>query len=431
VAGKPFRIALAGLGTVGVGVVKALHQNAGLIAARAGRPVEIAAVSARNKKKKRGVDLSGCTWVTDAKALAEIPGLDAVVELIGGAEGPAHDLVKASLKNGIPVVTANKALLAHHGYRLAKLAEDKGAALKYEAAVAGGIPVIKSLREGFAANNIKAVYGILNGTCNYILTEMRETGRDFADVLNDAQAKGYAEADPSFDIDGVDAAHKLCILSALAFGVRPDFKSLKISGIRHITARDILAAQELGFRIKLLGSARRTDKGIVQSVEPCLVPIASPMGAVEGVYNAVFVEGDFVGTGLSVGRGAGEGPTASAVVADLIDLARGFCVPAFGIPAASLKKGGWTDTGGIVSHFYLHVVVLDRPGVLADIAAIMRDHEVSIEAVLQRGRDPDKPVSVVITSHPAPQGRVEKAVAQIAKLRSVAGRPCLMRIENF
>jgi homoserine dehydrogenase len=431
VAGKKFRIALAGLGTVGAGVASLLEQNRALIGSRAGRAIEIAAVSARDRKKKRGVDLSGITWVNDAPALAEIEGIDAVVELIGGSEGPARKLVQASLKKGIPVVTANKALLAHHGYELAKLAEEKGAALKYEAAVAGGIPIIKALREGFAANNIKAVYGILNGTCNYILTEMRESGRDFHDVLADAQKKGYAEADPSFDIDGIDAAHKLCILSALAFGARPDFKKLKISGIRRITAKDIFYAQELGYRIKLLGSARRTAKGIVQTVEPCLVPIKSPMGAVDGVFNAVFIEGDFVGTGLSVGRGAGAGPTASAVVADLIDLARGFHVPAFGIPASRMKQGGWTDTSAIVSHFYLHLVVLDRPGVLADISAIMRDHEVSMEAVIQRGRDPDKPVSVVITSHAVAQSRIEQAVARIARLKSMADRPCLMRIEQF
>jgi homoserine dehydrogenase len=428
---KAFRIALAGLGTVGGGVVKALHDNAALIRARAGRPIEIAAVSARNKKKKRGIKLPDVPWVEDAAKLADIDGIDAVVELIGGSEGTARKLVEGSLKKGIGVVTANKALLAHHGYELAKLAENRGAPLKYEAAVAGGIPIIKALREGFAANNIRAVYGILNGTCNYILTEMRETGRDFGDVLRDAQAKGYAEADPSFDIDGIDAAHKLCVLSALAFGVRPDFKNLKISGIRRVTAKDIFFAQELGFRIKLLGSARQTDKGIVQSVEPCLVPIESPMGAVDGVFNAVFVEGDFVGTGLSVGRGAGAGPTASAVVADLIDLARGFDVPAFGIPAAKMKQGGWTGTDHLVSHFYLHVVVLDRPGVLADISAIMRDHDVSIETVIQRGRDPDKPVSVVITCHSVAQARIEKAVARIAKLRSMADKPSLMRIEKF
>ncbi len=428
---KPFRIGIAGLGTVGAGVVRVLQSNADLIAARTGRPIEIAAVCARERTRDRGVDLSIYSWVDNPLALTEIKDIDAVVELIGGAEGPARQLAEAALKRGCALVTANKALLAHHGYELAVLAEQQGAALMFEAAVAGGIPIIKYLREGLAANNIKAIHGILNGTCNYILTEMRETGRSFADVLKDAQKKGYAEADPTFDIEGVDAAHKLCVLSALAFGIRPDFEALNVTGISHISAKDISFARELGYKIKLLGIARRIDEKITQAVEPCLVPADSTIGAIEGVFNAVFVEGDFVGSSLAEGRGAGAGPTASAVVADLIDLARGFHILPFGVPARTLRQAVRGDAGDLLSRFYLHLVVKDRPGVLADIAAIMRDHNVSMEAVLQRGRDPDKPVSIVITSHPVRQADITRAVGQMASLAIMKEKPRLLRIERF
>ncbi len=428
---ESFRIGIAGLGTVGAGVVRLLQTHGAMIAERAGRPVEIVAVSARDKKKKRGVDISSYEWVGKAVSLAERKDLDAIVELIGGEEGDAQALLKASLKNGISVVTANKALLAHHGYELAVLADKHNAALMYEAAAAGGIPIIKTLREGFAANEIRAVYGILNGTCNYILTEMRETGRSFAAVLKEAQAKGYAEADPSFDIDGVDAAHKLCILSALAFGIKPEFKTLRKKGISKITAADITHAHELGYRIKLLAIARRLDGKVVQSVEPCLVPEDSTMGAVEGVFNAVFVEGDFVDTGLAVGRGAGQGPTASAVVADIIDLARGHRPPAFGVPAAALANAKKGDPGEQIGQFYVHLTVVDKPGVLADVTAIMRDYQVSMEAVLQRGRDPENPVSVVITTHNTKQAHIQEAVDKMAELDSVMAEPSLLRIELF
>lgn len=428
---KPLRIAIAGLGTVGAGVVRLLQAHHDLIAARAGRPLEIVAVSARDRARDRGVDLSSCEWVDRAEDLAARDDIDAVVELVGGAEGTARALVEGALSRGRDVVTANKALLAHHGHALAQQAERHGAALRYEAAVAGGIPVIKSVREGFSANEIKAVYGILNGTCNYILTEMRLTGRSFADVLADAQEKGYAEADPTFDVDGIDAAHKLCILSALAFGIKPDFEALSVQGIRHVSAQDILHAQELGYRIKLLGIARRMGDAVVQAVEPCLIPVDRPMSAVEGVFNAVFVDGDFVGTGLAAGRGAGAGPTASAVVADLIDLARGLRLPAFGVPAAALKDAVRGDAGEIVERFYVHMSVIDQPGVLADISAILRDHHVSLEVVLQRGRDPGKPVSIVLISHKVRQADIRAAIGHISGLATVCAPPCLIRIEDF
>lgn len=428
---EPFRIALAGLGTVGAGVVKIVQKNGHLLARRAGRPIEIVSISARDKNKDRGVDLSSYSWMDNAVQMADSNGVDAVVEMIGGSDGPALALTQTALGRGLHVVTANKAMLAHHGFELAKMAEVNNAALMFEAAVAGGIPIIKSMREGYAANEIQAVYGILNGTCNYILTEMRETGRDFADVLKDAQAKGYAEADPSFDVDGVDAGHKLCLLSALAFGTRPDFASLKMTGIRQINKTDIAFAGELGYRIKLLGMARRTNGKVIQLLEPCLVPVNSPLGTVEGVYNAVMVEGDFVKTGLSEGRGAGEGPTASAIIADIVDLARGHRVPTFGVPANDLVKADWADIDDTISSYYLRLTVLDQPGVIADVSAILRDHRISIEGFIQRGRDPGQPVPVVITTHETRHGDVLAACSAIEKLACSVEKPCLLRIEDI
>lgn len=427
-----FKIAIAGLGTVGAGVVRMIQDHHDLIASRAGRAVEIVAVSAKNKSKKRDIDSTRFAWVDRPVDLAKRDDIDCVVEVMGGSEGDAKDLVEAALQAGKPVITANKALLAEHGLALAVLADQKNVPLLYEAAVAGGIPVIKTLREGFAGNRIQAVYGILNGTCNYILTTMRETGRDFDDVLKEAQAKGYAEADPSFDIDGVDAAHKLSLLAALAFGIKPEFSKMPVEGIRHITAVDIAHATELGYRIKLLGMARRVDGGrVVQAMEPCLVPIESPIGAVEGVFNAVFMRGDHVGDSLLIGRGAGAGPTASAVLSDIVDLSRGATRPVFGIPAHELKAADWGGTADVTSHFYIHLQVFDKPGILADVSAILRDHHISVESVLQRSRNPDQPVSIVLTTHAAKQSDVDAACETIAGLKLIVQQPVVLRIEAF
>lgn len=428
---QPFRIGIAGLGTVGAGLVRLLADNRDIIAARTGRTIDVVCINAKSKTKDRSVDLSPYEWVDNPVAMATDPRLDAVIELIGGADGVAHDLVKTALENGKAVVTANKALVAHKGLELSRLAEIKNTSLRYEAAVAGGIPIIKSIREGFAGNHIHHVHGILNGTCNYILTEMRLTGRSFDDVLAEAQAKGYAEADPSFDIDGVDAAHKLCILAALAFGIQPDFKALDVQGIRAITAADIAFAGELGYRIKLLGIARRVGDSIAQSVEPCLVPQDSPLGTVEGVFNAVFAEGDFVGPAMAEGRGAGAGPTASAVVSDIIDLARGIQLPTFGVPAASLTKANAAAPREIIGSYYLHLVVLDQPGVIADLSAVLRDHRISIEALLQRGRDPGQPVSIVVVTHEIDQAAIRSALAEISHLSTVTRPPTCLRIEHI
>lgn len=426
----PLKIGIAGLGTVGAGVIRILQTHGNEIAKRAGRAVEVVAVNARDKAKKRDVDVSGFQWIPNAVDLAKAD-VDVVVELIGGDEGDAKTLVEAALKNKKHVVTANKALLAKHGYALAKLAEENGVSLNFEASVAGGIPIIKAMREGFAGNKMKAVSGILNGTCNYILTEMRTTGRDFGDVLKEAQEKGYAEADPTFDVDGIDAAHKLTILTALAFGVKPDFDAIDITGIRKISAQDIDFATELGFKIKLLGMARDINGRIAQSLEPCLVPVDSALGSVEGVFNAVFVEGDFIDRAMLEGRGAGAGPTASAVLSDLVDLARGYQLPPFGVAAAGLKDAQWAGPEEIISSQYVHMVVTDQPGVIADVSAILRDFKISIESMIQRGRDPGQPVSVVITTHECSRHAIRGALEKIAKLGCIVAPPTVIRIEQF
>ncbi len=423
------RVGVAGLGTVGAGVLRLLRDNADLVAARAGRAVEVTAVSARNRAADRGVDLSGVAWHADAVALAHDPDVDVVVELIGGSEGPARALAEAALAAGKPLVTANKALLAVHGAELAAAAEAAGVALGYEAAVAGGIPIIKALREGLAGNRISRVAGILNGTCNYILTVMREEKRDFHDVLADAQALGYAEADPSFDIDGIDAAHKLAILAALAFGRPVDFAAVHVEGIRRVSALDISFAEELGYRIKLLGIARETGAGVEVRVHPAMVPKTALLASVDGVYNAVLAEGDFAGTMFLQGRGAGAGPTASAVVADLIDIARGSNIPVWGAVSDALSASASVPISGHAGAYFLRLMVVDQPGVLADVTAILRDHGVSLESMLQHGRKPDEAVPIVLVTHETTEAAIAGAIARIAELTAVLESPALIRIE--
>lgn len=427
----PLRIGIAGLGTVGAGVLNLLNVQAALLAQRCGRPLVVTAVSARDRGRDRGVDLSGVRWYEDATHLAADPDLDVVVELIGGAEGIAAHTVETALAHGHHVVTANKALLAHHGARLARLAEERDLTLAFEAAVAGGIPVIKGLREGLAGNQVSELHGILNGTCNYILTEMRTRGLEFADVLAEAQAHGYAEADPSFDIDGVDAAHKLSILTSVAFGTAVDFASVHVEGIRHVSALDIGYANELGYRIKLLGIAKRTAEGIEQRVHPCMVPLGSPIAVTDGVFNAVVADGDFVGRVVLVGRGAGAGPTASAVVADLVDIACGRRVPTFGIPATQLAPVVPAPLSARRGRYYVRLMVVDRPGVIADIAAALRDQSVSMEAFLQRGRAPGEAVPVVLTTHDTQESAMLRALAGISALDAVLEQPRMIRIEDY
>ncbi|HVJ35752.1 MAG TPA: homoserine dehydrogenase [Terriglobia bacterium] len=426
---EPLRVGIAGLGTVGAGVVRLLRENRDILQLHCPRPIEVVAVSARDRSKDRGIDISAIEWVENSLALASHPKVDVVIELIGGSEGPAKALVEAAIANGKHVVTANKALLAHHGTALAVAAEAKGLCLAYEAAVAGGIPVIKAMREGLAANRIEQVYGILNGTCNYILTQMRETGREFADVLAEAQALGYAEADPSFDVDGIDAAHKLSILASVAFGCAVDFNAVRVSGIRNVSAMDIAFAEELGYRIKLLGLARPSKDGIEQRVLACMVPQASVIAKVDGVFNAVVTKGNFVGQNVSIGRGAGAGPTASAVVSDLIDIARDRILPAFSAPAASLKHMQPAPRGSHVGPYYLRLMVVDKPGVIADIAAALRDEQVSMEAMIQRARHPGQSVPVVITTHETTEAAIDRVVKRLEQVKSILEPAHVMPIE--
>jgi homoserine dehydrogenase len=415
---------------VGAGVLRLLRDNSDIVAAHAGRPITVTAVSARDRGRDRGVKLEGLRWFDDPMGLSADRSVDVVVELIGGSDEPARPLVFAALRAGKSVVTANKALLARHGVALAQAAEEAGVSLAFEATVAGGIPVIKALREGLAANRIRRVAGILNGTCNFILTSMRERGREFADVLAEAQKLGYAEADPSFDIDGVDTAHKLAILAALAFGRAVRFDDVYVEGIRQVSALDIAFARELGYRIKLLGIARRTEAGIESRVHPCMVPENAPLARVDGVYNAVVAEGDFVGRVMLEGRGAGAGPTASAVVADLIDLARGRTVPVWGAAAASLSDAPAVPMSAYVGAYYMRLMVLDRPGVIADIAGALRDSGVSLESMLQHGRAPGEAVPVVLVTHETQESSVRQAVDRIERLDSVLERPSVIRIEH-
>ena len=425
-------IALAGLGTVGAGVVRLLEENADLIARRAGRPIRIKAITARDRSKDRGIDLSGYEWEDDISALAARGDIDLVTELIGGSDGPALTLARNSFANGKSFVTANKAMVAHHGLILAEQAEQAGLAFKYEAAVAGGIPVIKGLREGAAANAIERVYGILNGTCNYVLSTMETTGRDFDDVLKDAQQLGYAEADPGFDIDGVDAAHKLSILSSLAFGTRLDFAAVEQSGIRAIMAADIAQAEALGYRIRLVGMADidRSEgrERLFQRVHPYLVPLSNPLAHVSGSTNAVVAEGNFSGRLLFQGAGAGDGPTASAVVADIIDIARGEIGPAFSMPVAALEPMEKAESGHRIGKAYLRFEVSDKPGVLAEITAAMRDANVSIESLIQKGRTVQGAVLVAMVTHEGPESTIADALARLGGSQSLQGTPMVLHI---
>lgn len=428
---SPLRIGIAGLGTVGAGVVKLLAEHGRLLALRGGRPLKVVAVSARSKSKKRDIDLTGLRWEKDPMALATAPDIDVVVELIGGSGGVARRLLQKALASGKHVVTANKALLALHGAELAAAAEKKQRILAFEAAVAGGIPIIKALREGLVGNRVKRLYGILNGTCNYILTTMRETGRDFGVVLAEAQAAGYAEADPTFDVDGIDAAHKLAVLTGAAFGAKVDFAGVHVEGICRITSMDIEFAEELGYRIKLLGLARETRYGIEQRVHPCMVPLDTPIAHIEGVFNAVVVEGDYVGTTMFQGRGAGQGPTASAVVADLVDVARGRHMPAFVVPADKLATKKASPIDRHVGAYYMRLMVQDRPGVIAAVSGALAKERISLESMLQRGRSESGEVPVVLTTHETEEAAMQRALSRIAKLGAVAEEPCMIRIEAF
>ena len=427
-----FKVAVAGLGTVGSGVVKLLREQRNVLLKRCGRLIELTAVADLNPARAEELNLpASVAFYRDAREMAEKADADVIIELIGGADGIAYELCLSALNRDKNFVTANKAMIAHHGNELARLAEEHGVFFGYEAAVAGGIPIIKALREGLVGNRISEVYGILNGTCNYILTMMRETGRPFNDVLADAQKLGYAEADPSFDIDGIDTAHKTCILGSLAFGMPIDLQALSVEGIRFITDADIAFAEELGFRIKLLGVGRRYDNGVSLNVYPCMIPQTAEIAHVDGVFNAVITEGDFVGHSMFVGRGAGERPTASAVVADIADAAMRRGLPLLTVANKEIKPVPVVSLAQREGEYYVRFEVLDRPGVVADIARILGKEQVSIASMIQRGQARNGTVPLIMTFHKSKESAVTAALAEIERLDCVLDKPCMIRIERL
>lgn len=436
---QTLRLGIAGLGTVGAAVVGMVARRAEALSA-SGRSVAVTAVSARDKSRDRGLDLSGFTWFDDPVALARSGDIDVFVELVGGAESPAKSAVEAAIASGKHVVTANKALLARHGAALAKAAEEKGVALAYEASVAGGIPVIKAIREGLAGNAVARVYGILNGTCNYILSRMEAEGLTFEACLKDAQALGYAEADPTFDVEGFDTAHKLAILTSLAFGVEIDADGVSVEGISAIQPLDLTMADELGYRIKLLGVAQATEAGIEQRVHPTMVAKASAIAQVMGVTNAVTVDADAVGELTLIGPGAGGKATASAVVADIADVAAGVLRPTFGRPVAALSAPRRVEMQRHEGGYYIRLTVHDRTGVAAGVATRMAEAGISIESIVQRrsakaaSSDPQglsgHPVPLVLITYAATEGTVRKALSAIDGDGLLAEAPQLIRIER-
>jgi homoserine dehydrogenase len=433
---EALRVGIAGLGTVGASVARVIASKGAELTRQCGRDIVVTAVSARDRARDRGVDLSGAAWFADPVELAAKADIDVFVELIGGDEGPSRASVKAALEAGRHVVTANKALLAKHGVSLAEIAERKGVLLNYEAAVAGGIPVIKTMREALAGNTVSRVFGILNGTCNYILTRMEKEGISFDACLKDAQRLGYAEADPTFDIEGHDTAHKLSILTSLAFGTKIAADDIYLEGISNITQADIRAAAELGYRIKLLGVAQRTDSGIEQRVHPTMVPTASVIAQVHGVTNAVAIETDILGELLLSGPGAGGNATASAVVGDIADIAKsrpGFQHgPVFGRPARELKPYKQAKMRSHEGGYFIRLTVHDRVGVFAAVAKRMADNQISLESIVQRAAEPNGEAikTVILVTHETTEAAVRKAVDGIMKDGHLTDKPQVIRIER-
>jgi len=434
----PLKVGLAGLGTVGASVVRLIDQQRQELALRAGRPIEIVAVSARSRGKDRGIDTKKFRWVADPAKLAADPEIDAFVELIGGEGNPARASVTAALNAGKPVVTANKALLARHGIELATLAERHRVALNFEASAGGAIPIVKTLREGLAGNAITRIYGILNGTCNYMLTRMERERLSFDDCLKEAQRLGYAEADPSFDIEGQDTAQKLSILASLAFGTRVDPAAVYVEGITSITTADLEAADALGYRIKLLGVAVRTDKGIEQRVHPTMVPKDSAIAQVMDVTNAVTIDAAGIAPITLVGPGAGGAATASAVVADIADIARGMRQAPFGRPSAKLVVSHKAPMQRHEGGYYIRLMAVDKPGSAATIAKRLAQHNISMESIVQRHSGPPAggtikgqgPVPVILITYATTEDAVRKALAAVQRDKAISGRPQLIRIEK-
>ena len=438
---QPLRIGVAGLGTVGASVIRLLDRRANALAAGSGRSVSVTAVSARSRSRDRGVAIDRFRWFDDAVAMARDPEIDLLVEVIGGDSGPAHEAVGAALDAGKPVVTANKALLARHGLDLARRAEKAGVALNFEAAVAGGVPIVKTLREGLVGNTIERVYGILNGTCNYILTRMEAEGISFEECLRDAQRLGYAEADPTFDVGGFDTAHKLAILTSLAFGTEIDAEAIHVEGIAQIKTSDLRAAEELGYRIKLLGVATRTESGVEQRVHPTMLPKSSPIAQVDGVTNAIAIDADAVHELALVGPGAGGDATASAVVGDIADIARGIRLPPFGRPTADLTRPARAPMQAHKGGYYIRLSVADRPGAAAAIATRMAEREISLESIVQRRRGArvhggDDPatvagsVPVILITYATTEAAIRSALDAMMTDGYIGEAPQVIRIER-
>ncbi len=425
----PLRLGIAGLGTVGVGVVRIVRQQAALLSARTGRSITISAVSARSRDKDRGVNLSEYVWEDDPVALATRDDVDVYVELMGGTDGPAKASVEAAIAAGKDVVTANKAMLAVHGQALAEAAEAKGVSLRYEAAVAGGIPVIKALTEGLAGNAITRIVGVMNGSCNYILTRMESAGLSYDEVFAEADGLGYLEADPELDVGGIDAAHKLAILSSIAFGTQVNFDGIEIEGIGRVSIDDITQAGDMGYKIKLLGVAQRTGRGLEQRMMPCLVPDTSPFAQLQGGTNMVAIEGDAVEQIVLRGPGAGMGPTASAVMGDVCDVARGFVLPVFGQPADTLEAASPTRSA-LPAPYYLRMSLVDKPGALAKIATLLGDAGVSIDRMRQYGHD-DASAPVLIVTHKCTRTALDEALASMQSTDVLASDPVVLRIESI
>ncbi|MFA5581608.1 MAG: homoserine dehydrogenase [Paracoccaceae bacterium] len=423
----PLRLGIAGLGTVGAGVIKIVQRHGALLAARTGRDITISAISARNRNKDRGVSLDAFAWEDDPVALARRPDVDVFVELIGGTHGPAKAATEAAIATGKDVVTANKAMLAIHGQKLAEAAEAKGSLIRFEAAVAGGIPIVKALTEGLAGNRITRVMGVMNGTCNYILTRMENEGLPYAEVFDAAARLGYLEADPKLDVGGIDAGHKLALLAAVAFGTQVNFDAIALEGIERISIEDIEHAADMGYRIKLLGVAQMTARGLEQRMSPCLVPASSPLGQLEGATNMVVLEGDSAGQIVLRGAGAGEGPTASAVLSDIIDIARGTRIATFGQPARTLTQTPAAHTS-VPAPYYLRMRLLDKPGALAKIATVLGAEGISIDRMRQYGHD-DAAAPVLIVTHKCMRSALDLAIAGMTATGVLAQAPVALRIE--
>ncbi|KGJ15140.1 homoserine dehydrogenase [Paracoccus panacisoli] len=424
----PLRLGIAGLGTVGIGVVKIIQAHTDLLSARAGRPVVITAISARDRQKNRDADLSAYAWVDQATELATRDDVDVVVELVGGENGIAKETIELALDNGKDVVTANKALLAVHGQALAERAEANGRLIRFEAAVAGGIPVIKTITESLAGNRIRRVMGVMNGTCNYILTRMQSAGLPYETVFEEARSLGYLEADPTLDVGGIDASHKLAILATLAFGTRVAFDGVEIEGIERVSIDDINRAADMGYRIKLLGVAQMTGRGLEQRMSPCLVPCDSPLGQLEGGTNMVVIEGDAVGQIVLRGAGAGEGPTASAVMSDIIEIARGVRMPVFGQPATTLGSPQPARTA-VPAAYYLRLTLADKPGALAKVASVLGDAGISIDRMRQYGHHAGEAPVLIVTHKTTPEA-IDHAMQVLPKTGVITGDPVELRIEE-